>query len=54
MAAIASEGELYTWGSNVNGCLGRKISETDVLYTPVPGYVSGFGAIVGKTGTPKL
>ena len=22
-AAITNEGELYTWGSNANGCLGR-------------------------------
>jgi alpha-tubulin suppressor-like RCC1 family protein len=49
-AAITVDGELYTWGSNTNGCLGRKIGETDVLYTAIPGYVSGFGAIVGKTG----
>lgn len=49
-AALTIDNELYTWGSNVNGCLGRKISEKDVLFTPIPGIVSGFGAIVNHTG----
>lgn len=49
-AMIAMDGELYTWGSNRNGCLGHKIKEKFVQYTPVPGYVSGFGAIVERIG----
>jgi alpha-tubulin suppressor-like RCC1 family protein len=49
-AALTTEGELYTWGSNANGQLGRKIDEKDVNYTGIPGHVGGFGAIVGKVG----
>mmetsp|Transcript_3703 Transcript_3703/g.5731 ORF Transcript_3703/g.5731 Transcript_3703/m.5731 type:complete len:537 (-) Transcript_3703:66-1676(-) len=49
-AAITREGELYTWGSNKYGCLGRTIEEKDVIYTPIPGHVGGFGAIVGRIG----
>eukprot|EP00595_Chromulina_sp_UTEXLB2642_P003037 CAMPEP_0196762222 /NCGR_PEP_ID=MMETSP1095-20130614/1624_1 /TAXON_ID=96789 ORGANISM="Chromulina nebulosa, Strain UTEXLB2642" /NCGR_SAMPLE_ID=MMETSP1095 /ASSEMBLY_ACC=CAM_ASM_000446 /LENGTH=363 /DNA_ID=CAMNT_0042112749 /DNA_START=519 /DNA_END=1610 /DNA_ORIENTATION=+ len=49
-AAITTEGELYTWGSNINGCLGRRIDEKDVQFTNKPGVVSGFGAIVNRIG----
>mmetsp|Transcript_17850 Transcript_17850/g.18611 ORF Transcript_17850/g.18611 Transcript_17850/m.18611 type:complete len:539 (-) Transcript_17850:79-1695(-) len=49
-AAVTREGELYTWGSNRYNCLGRKIQEKDVEYTPIPGHVGGFGAIVGRIG----
>lgn len=49
-AAITRQGELYTWGSNKNMCLGRKIDEKDVQYTPHPGHCGGFGAIVNKIG----
>ena len=48
--AVTKEGELYSWGSNTDGCLGRKIDEKDVVYTPVPGHVPGFGALVGRIG----
>jgi len=49
-AAVTIDGELYTWGSNKNMCLGRNIDEKDVQYTPVPGHCGGFGAIVGRVG----
>jgi hypothetical protein len=49
-AAITHEGELYTWGSNKNGCLGRKIEASGVDYTPLPGHCGGFGALVDKIG----
>jgi E3 ubiquitin-protein ligase HERC4 len=49
-AAFTAEGEMYTWGSNSHGQLGRKIDEKDVNYTGTPGHVGGFGAIVGKIG----
>ncbi|KAJ8604222.1 hypothetical protein CTAYLR_009776 [Chrysophaeum taylorii] len=49
-AIIAVDGELYTWGSNANGCLGHRIREHFVQYTPEPGHVSGFGAIVERVG----
>mmetsp|Transcript_44779 Transcript_44779/g.136661 ORF Transcript_44779/g.136661 Transcript_44779/m.136661 type:complete len:243 (-) Transcript_44779:481-1209(-) len=48
--AISNEGELYTWGSNRNNCLGRRINETLVDYTPHPGHCGGFGAIVNRIG----
>lgn len=49
-AAITREGELYTWGSNAHGNLARNIDERDVQYTPTPGHVGGFGAIVDRIG----
>mmetsp|Transcript_17287 Transcript_17287/g.29025 ORF Transcript_17287/g.29025 Transcript_17287/m.29025 type:complete len:529 (+) Transcript_17287:31-1617(+) len=48
--AITEDQELYSWGSNNNGCCGRKIDEKDVIYTPIPGHVQGFGALVNKVG----
>jgi len=49
-AAITSSGELYTWGSNVNGCLGRLIEEKGMSFTPQPGVCSSFGVIVNRIG----
>ena len=52
--AVTKEGELYSWGSNNGGCLGRRIVEKDVNYTALPGHVSGFGALfnrIGRQGT---
>ena len=49
-AILAQDGELYTWGSNAFHCLGRDIKEKYVEHTPVPGHVSGFGAIVDRIG----
>lgn len=47
---VSVEGELYSWGSNAHGQLGRKIEEKDVNYTSIPGHVPGFGALVGRIG----
>ena len=41
---------MYTWGSNLNGCLGHAIKEKFVEHTHEPGHVSGFGAIVERVG----
>jgi alpha-tubulin suppressor-like RCC1 family protein len=49
-AALTKDGEMYTWGSNKDNCLARKIDERDVNYTPIPGHCGGFGVIVGRTG----
>ncbi len=49
-AAIVDDGELYTWGSNQNGCLGHSIDNKAETFTSVPGHVGGFGAIVGRIG----
>lgn len=48
--AVTTDGELYSWGNNALGALGRKIPEKDVTYTPVPGHVPGFGALVNLVG----
>ncbi len=49
-AVITFEGELYTWGSNLNKCLGHDIEEKYVSFTSTPGYCPGFGAIVDRIG----
>lgn len=49
-AAITSHNELYTWGSNLDNCLGHEINEQFVPFTPTPGYCAGFGAIVNRIG----
>jgi alpha-tubulin suppressor-like RCC1 family protein len=49
-AVITSEDELYTWGSNLNCCLGHEIEEHFVSFTPTPSYCSGFGTIVDRIG----
>ena len=51
-AAITSIGELYTWGSNTNGCLGRDIEENKYssCFTPHPGHCASFGVIVDRIG----
>lgn len=48
--AVTAEGELFSWGSNSQGALGRRIDEKDVPYTPMPGHVAGFGALVNRIG----
>ena len=51
-AAITSENELYTWGSNLNKCLGHEEikEEYDVSFTGTPGHCTGFGKIVNRIG----
>ena len=59
-AVIADDGELYTWGSNANGCLGRSLDDDGVSaalasgagigYTALPGHCGGFGSIVDRIG----
>eukprot|EP00639_Heterosigma_akashiwo_P013644 CAMPEP_0206369776 /NCGR_PEP_ID=MMETSP0294-20121207/5506_1 /ASSEMBLY_ACC=CAM_ASM_000327 /TAXON_ID=39354 /ORGANISM="Heterosigma akashiwo, Strain CCMP2393" /LENGTH=577 /DNA_ID=CAMNT_0053816611 /DNA_START=236 /DNA_END=1968 /DNA_ORIENTATION=+ len=50
-AALTIEKELYTWGSNMHGALGRLVDDEDGNdFTPLPGHVGGFGAIVGEIG----
>ena len=49
-AVITQDGELYTWGSNKNYCLGHQIDENYVEYTPHPGHCGGFGSIVDRIG----
>jgi alpha-tubulin suppressor-like RCC1 family protein len=46
-AAITSDGNLWTWGSNKHGALGRSIDEE---FTPRPGIVAEFGTIVNRIG----
>ena len=55
-AIITQECELYTWGSNKHGCLGRKLQQDQTIasailkFSPEPGHVGGFGAIVNRIG----
>ncbi len=49
-AVITSQNELFTWGSNLDNCLGHEIAEQFVPFTPTPGYCAGFGAIVNRIG----
>jgi alpha-tubulin suppressor-like RCC1 family protein len=48
-AALTSDNEMYSWGSNENGCLGHDIDEEFVSFTPNPGYCS-FGKIINGVG----
>lgn len=50
-AAITSDGNLWTWGSNKHGALGRSIAEgSGSTFTPHPGIVPEFGTIVDRIG----
>ncbi|CAM9901575.1 unnamed protein product [Ectocarpus sp. 12 AP-2014] len=48
-AAVTTDGELYTWGSNRTGCLGRALPDGE-QYTADPGHVGGFGVLVDGVG----
>ena len=49
-AAISRDGDLFTWGSNGSGCLGRTIDEKYSSFTAHPGICSCFGTIVNRIG----
>lgn len=49
-AAIAHDGNLYTWGSNRHGALSRSIGDSSVSFSPYPEIVAGFGNIVNRIG----
>ena len=49
-AAFTIDGEMYSWGSNKNGCLGRKADLGDTNFSVIPGHVGGFGALVSNIG----
>lgn len=53
-ACITSEMELFTWGSNEHGCLGRilevELRQNQMKFTGTPGCCEGFGAIVDRIG----
>ncbi|CAM9817562.1 unnamed protein product, partial [Choristocarpus tenellus] len=49
-AAVTIEGELYTWGSNKNNCLGRTLVDEKTIFTPEPGHVGCFGVLVDGIG----
>ena len=49
-AALTIDGEMYSWGSNKNGCLGRKADLGGTNFTAIPGHVGGFGALVSNIG----
>src|SRR5690554_4177570 len=49
-AAILTTGELYTWGSNKNYCLGRDLVNNFTGFSSEPGHCGGFGALVNCIG----
>ena len=56
-AMINSTGDLFTWGSNTHGCLGRRLSQNSLSleYSSKPGRCPGFREIVEgiEQGQPK-
>ncbi|OQR96195.1 hypothetical protein THRCLA_07347 [Thraustotheca clavata] len=48
--ALSIDDEVYTWGSNVNGCLGRpdEMSTNPESFSAVPGVVEGMQDFVGR------
>lgn len=49
-AAILTTGEIYTWGSNKNNCLGRDLLNNFTGCSAEPGHCGGFGALVSRIG----
>ncbi|CAM9525386.1 unnamed protein product [Pylaiella littoralis] len=48
-AGLTTDGELYTWGSNRTGGLGRALPD-DEPFSADPGHVGGFGVLVDGVG----
>ncbi|KAF0698663.1 Aste57867_10757 [Aphanomyces stellatus] len=48
--ALSVDDEVYTWGSNVNGCLGRpnEMAANPETFSAVPGMVEGMSDFVGR------
>ncbi|CAK4072794.1 unnamed protein product [Aphanomyces euteiches] len=48
--ALSVDDEVYTWGSNVNGCLGRpdEMATNPESFSAVPGMVEGMSEFVGR------
>jgi alpha-tubulin suppressor-like RCC1 family protein len=47
------DGDLYSWGSNQHGELGRAMAyqeDEERHYTPIPGVIKGFNTIVNRVG----
>ena len=44
-AVLTPGNDMFTWGSNENGCLGHDIEEVFVSFTSKPGYCN-FGTII--------
>lgn len=49
-AVLTMDNELYTWGSNLNCCLGRDVQDDFTNFTSLPGHCVGFGSIVDRIG----
>lgn len=49
-AVISKDGNMFTWGLNEHGCLGRKIQDGRKEFTSKPGLVEGFGSKVDGIG----
>jgi len=50
---ISIDGDLYSWGSNTHGELGREMfyeEDDEREYSPIPGFVEGFNSIVNRVG----
>ncbi|KDO22060.1 hypothetical protein SPRG_12047 [Saprolegnia parasitica CBS 223.65] len=48
--ALSIDDEVYTWGSNVNGCLGRplEMATNPETFSAVPGVVEGMSDFIGR------
>ncbi|KAG6608946.1 uncharacterized protein IUM83_12787 [Phytophthora cinnamomi] len=49
-AALSVDDEVFTWGSNINGCLGRpeELGDLEENFCAVPGRVEGMENFVGR------
>jgi hypothetical protein len=49
-AVVSNDGNLFTWGLNEHGCLGRKIQDESQKIISKPGLIEGFGGKVDGIG----